>query len=176
MVNPQQKNYIILGLSLISSILLIVQFMHSRQQNNFVHPSLVPVNVSSDSKKIEMKTPYEQNQVKNTIGKHNSEIQACYFKHLETPKPVTMGRVSVDWHISPEGKVISPQVINSTMDNKSLGECIVKEVQKFEFPPPPTDKPLYATFSYVFHKQGESTAPQLISNPAKGNKPKREKR
>ena len=69
MVNPQQKNYIILGLSLVSSILLIVQFIHSRQQNNFVHPSLVPVNVSSDSKKIEMKTPYEQNQVKNT--RHN---------------------------------------------------------------------------------------------------------
>lgn len=176
MLNQQQKNYVILGLSVVCSTLLIVQFMRSGKQNDFVHPSLVPINVSSDSKKIEMKTPYEQNQVKNTIGKHNSEIQACYLKHLETSKPVTMGRVSLDWHISPEGKVISPQVITSNMYDKDLSDCIVKEVQKFEFPRPPTDKPVYANFSYVFHKEGESMAPQLVSNPKKKDKPNREKR
>ncbi len=122
-----------------------------------------------------MKTPYEQNQVRNTIVKYNPEIQDCYLKHLETPNATIMGRVLIDWHISPEGKVISPQVINSNMDNKELGECIVNKVQKFEFPPPPTDKPVYATFSYVFHKQGQSTAPQLISTPPKKGKSNKEK-
>lgn len=161
MLNEKQKNYVLVGLAGLVVVLLL--------QNNFrqtksteVHPSLVPVNVGGDKQKPEYKTPYEQNQVRNTIVKNNQIVQECYLKHLEKENAIGSGRVQVDWQIAPSGDTLNPQVVTSTLDDKEMDECIVEKVKAFQFPPPPSDKPVYTTFTYVFRKQGESVAPQMV--------------
>ena len=161
-MNEQRKNFLIVGLLILCGVLLIGQWWN-RSKTESIHPSLIPVNVSGDSKKVELKTPYEQNQVRNTIGKYNADIQKCYLKHLEKPNAISLGRVQIDWQISPSGETLSPQVVSSNMNDQEFGNCIVEKVKTFKFPPPPSDKPVYTTFTYVFHKEGESLGPQLVT-------------
>lgn len=172
MLNEKQKNFLLVGLGGLVVVLLGMNLLKP-QRSSEIHPSLIPVNVGSDKQKPEYKTPYEQNQVRNTIVKNNSIIQECYLKHLEKENAVSSGRLQVDWQISPSGDTLSPQVVNSTLEDKELDECIVGKVSTFKFPPPPSDKPVYTTFTYVFRKAGESVAPQMVpfpSNPDKKTK------
>ncbi|MFM8314253.1 MAG: AgmX/PglI C-terminal domain-containing protein, partial [Deltaproteobacteria bacterium] len=127
-----------------------------------VHPALVPVNVSNNKEKPEFKSPYEQNQVRNTILKNNKTIQECYLKHLDQKEAKTSGKVQVDWQIAPNGEVLTPQVVTSTMNSKNLEDCVLSKVKTFSFPPPPSDKPVYTTFTYLFRKEGESQAPVMV--------------
>lgn len=160
MLNETLKNYLLIGLT--AAVLGLGIFVLRGPSQVTVHPSLVPVNVSSDKEKPEYKSPYEQNQVRNTIVKNNPRIQECYLKHLEIPDAITSGRVLVDWNISPAGEVISPSIVSSTMNDKAMGECIIGHLMTFKFPAPPSDKPIYTTFTYMFRKEGESMAPQMI--------------
>ena len=160
MINESQKNYLLVGLTVVVLGLVIYVLRGASQVT--VHPSLVPVNVSSEKEKPEYKSPYEQNQVRNTIVKNNPLIQDCYIKHLELKDAVTAGRVQVDWHIAASGEVISPAVVYSSMNNKGLDECIIGLLRTLKFPPPPSDNPVYTTFTYMFRKQGESMAPQIV--------------
>jgi TonB family protein len=166
MFNEKQKNFLLVGLGALVLVLLVLNLFRPNKSSE-IHPSLIPVNVGSDKQKPEYKTPYEQNQVRNTIVKNNSIVQECYIKHLEKENAVTSGRVQVDWQISPSGDTLSPQVVTSTLDDKDMDDCIVEKVKTFRFPPPPSDKPVYTTFTYVFRKAGESVAPQMVpfSNP-----------
>lgn len=160
MISEQQKTYLLICLAAMVIVLTVYVFRSPSQTT--VHPSLVPVNVSSDKEKPEYKSPYEQNQVRNTIVKNNPLIQECYLNHLKIPNAVTSGRVQVDWHISPTGIVESPSVVSSTMNDKAMDECILGHLKNFKFPAPPSEKSIYTTFTYMFRKEGESVAPQMI--------------
>jgi len=164
MLNEQQKNYVLIGLGVVIVILLAMNVLGSRKetQKSEIHPSLVPVNVGGDKQKPEFKSPYEQNQVRNTIVKNNPIIQDCYLKHLEKKEAISSGKVQVDWQIAPSGDALSPQVVISTLNDKELDDCILEKVKSFKFPPPPSDKPIYTTFTYVFRKAGESVAPEMV--------------
>lgn len=160
MLNDKQKNMILVVLAGLVVVMGFYLLRNSPEKS--VHPSLVPVNVSGDKEKPEYKSPYEQNQVKNTIVKNNPQIQECYLKHLEEKEAISSGRVRLDWQISPEGEVLSPQVVTSSMNNPKLDDCILGKFKKFKFPAPPSDKPVYTTFTYIFRKEGESMAPKMV--------------
>lgn len=164
MLKETQKNAALIGLTILVVVLLAFNFFGIRKdtQKSEIHPSLIPVNVGSDKQKPEFKSPYEQNQVRNTIVKNNPLIQECYLKHLEKKEAVSSGKVQVDWQIDPSGDTLSPQVVISTLGDKDLDECILGKVKTFKFPPPPSDKPVYTTFTYVFRKEGESLAPEMV--------------
>lgn len=165
-----QKNYLIAVLSVIVLAILGSQFLRGPgKSSSEVDPSLVPINISKDSKKTEYTTPYQANQVRNTVVKNNPQIQSCYLKHLEKKDAITTGRIQIDWQITPSGDVLSPQVVVSNLDDKDLEKCILEKFQTFKFPPPPTDKPVYSTFNYAFHREGDSIAPQLVTTPKKKN-------
>jgi TonB family protein len=160
-MNEKQKNIALVGSFGLSVVLVGVLFLRTPKSQP-VHPSLIPVNVSSEKQKPEYKSPYEQNQVKNTIVKNNPLIQECYLAHLKKEKALTSGKVQVDWQISPQGETLMPQIVTSTLDDSDMDQCVLEKVKTFQFPPPPSDKPVYTTFTYVFRKQGESVAPQMV--------------
>jgi hypothetical protein len=170
-MTDSQKNYVIVGLAGILVVIVGSQWLKGASRSSReVDPSLIPMNVSNDPKKTEYSTPYEVNQVRNTIVKNTSVIQPCYLKHLEKKDAVTSGHLQLDWQISPSGEVISPQVVTSNLEDKDLEKCIVDKFKTLKFPPPPSDKPVYSSFNYVFHKEGESLAPQLVSTPQDSSK------
>jgi len=160
-MTEKQKTSALIFLSVL--VMFLVGFIaFNFQKNQAIHPSLIPVNVSGEKQKPEYKSPYEQNQVRNTIVKNNASIQECYLNHLNIKDAVTSGKVQVDWQISPQGETLNPQIVTSTMDDKAMDQCILDKVKTFQFPAPPSDKAIYTTFTYVFRKQGESVAPQMI--------------
>lgn len=160
MRTTKNKTYVLMGLTVIVTATAVT--MLKLPQNTTVHPSLVPVNVSHNKEKPEFKSPYEQNQVRNTILKNNKSIQECYLKHLEQKEAKTSGKLQIDWQIAPSGETLSPQVVASTMNSKALEECVLNKVKTFSFPPPPSEKPIYTTFTYLFRKDGESQAPIMV--------------
>ena len=160
MLTDKLKNILLIVLT--GLVVMMGSYLLHNSGEKSIHPSLVPVNVSGDKEKPEYKSPYEQNQVKNTIVKNNPQIQECYLKHLEEKDAVSSGRVRLDWNISPEGEVLSPQVISSSMNNSQLDNCILGKFKEFKFPAPPSDKPVYTTFTYIFRKEGESMAPKMV--------------
>jgi hypothetical protein len=160
MLTKRNKTYILIGLTVL--ITATTATMIRPSNNTAVHPDLVPINVSSNKEKPEFKSPYEQNQVRNTILKNNKLIQECYLKHLEQKDAKTSGKLQIDWQIAPSGETLSPQVVASTMNSKTLEECVVTKVKAFNFPAPPSDKPIYSTFTYLFRKDGESQAPVMV--------------
>ena len=164
MLNDKQKNMALIGLGAVVVVLLALNLLKPKSEStkSEIHPSLVPVNIGGDKQKPEFKSPYEQNQVRNTIVKNNSQIQECYLKHLEKKNAISSGRVQVDWQIDPSGDTLSPQVVVSSLEDKDLDDCILGKVKSFKFPPPPSDKQIYTTFTYVFRKEGESMAPQMV--------------
>ncbi|NBT58655.1 energy transducer TonB [bacterium] len=164
MLSEKRKDYALIGMGALVLILLVSNLLSARRDSlkSEIHPSLVPVNVGGDKQKPEFKSPYEQNQVRNTIVKNNPTIQDCYLKHLEKKDAISSGKVQVDWQIDSSGDTLSPQIVISTLDDKEFDDCVVEKVKTFKFPPPPSDKPIYTTFTYVFRKQGESVAPQMV--------------
>jgi hypothetical protein len=160
MATEKFKTYALIGLTL--TLVGVGFVVLTNQKKTEVHPALVPVNVSTNKDKPDYKSSYEQNQVRNTILKNNKSVQECYLKHLEEKDSVTSGKVQVDWQISPDGTVLSPQVVTSTMKSKNLEDCILARLKAFNFPPPPSDKPVYTTFTYSFRKEGESLAPMMV--------------
>jgi hypothetical protein len=83
------------------------------------------------------KDPYKEKAVNNSLTKRTSEIQACYKQFLQANPQKTDGFVEVDWQISPEGKTLKPEVIQTDLESKELGSCITKVLSAIEFPPPP---------------------------------------
>jgi hypothetical protein len=95
-------------------------------------------------------TPYERREVKNTIIKNADSIQSCYKELLATSPKIKNGKVVVDWQIGTEGQVISPSVITSEFQDKTMNDCLVKKIGAIEFPPPPDGKRQYISHKFFF--------------------------
>ena len=101
---------------------------------------------------------YEQNEVRNTLTKRASPpIQACFKALTDRDPAIHKGKVDVDWHILPSGKTKTPEIVAS--DLPQLNECIVRVLKDIEFPPPPTDRPVYVSHAFVFKAEEPSGAP-----------------
>ncbi|MCP5502236.1 MAG: AgmX/PglI C-terminal domain-containing protein [Leptospiraceae bacterium] len=89
--------------------------------------------------------PYLQNQVKNRIIKGYAELQDCYKEYLDKNPKITDGDVKMDWQIDTDGKVLSPDVILSPLEN-SFHLCMKKKIANWQFPQPLVQKYIVHTF------------------------------
>ncbi len=69
------------------------------------------------------------------IRSHLAEIRFCYEREL-TKNPNLLGRISVQFTVAASGEVIASLLQNSTMDNASVEDCVVRTVRQWKFPKP----------------------------------------
>ncbi len=98
-------------------------------------------------------SPYERNEVKNTILKNVSGVQECYKQHLVRTPSVSDGAVKLDWQITPKGDVVRPEVVRDEMQDPVITQCLISQVEKWKFPPPPTNVPFYVSHTFRFKKE-----------------------
>lgn len=93
--------------------------------------------------------PYEKEQVKNTIVKNSKLIQECYLDWLKSNPKAESVTVKIDWTISPNGSVDSPQVVDSSAE-QPMNDCLVNKMKTIEFPQPPEGRPFYVAHKFSF--------------------------
>ena len=96
---------------------------------------------------------YANGAVKNVILRNAAEIRTCYESYLEASPSVDEGKVTIDWQIDADGKVVKPAVVTSELDGETLADCLVARFAGFEFPPPPDRRKTYAVHTFVFRRE-----------------------
>lgn len=106
-------------------------------------------------------TPYESNQVRNTIAKNNHKIKDCYDKFVETAPKVTDGKVVVDWQIASNGDVIKAEIVSSEIGSDALHSCVTTSIKGWSFPPTLVEANIYTSFTFVFKADKTAMKPKV---------------
>lgn len=116
-------------------------------------------------------SPYHKREVNNTIKKHRSAMQSCYNTHLANKPNIEEGKIQFDWQIEPDGGVEKVGVIYNEFQVTGIETCLKKEIESWDFPPPPEqNRNTYAEYTFHFRKQEnlpkpEDFAPKMINTP-----------
>jgi len=156
------KNTTTLVIAGISAIFIIViAFMYyrmSRMEDRYLQ-LLSQSQQTAPGKDGRNTDPYISGPVKNTVVKHSSEILACYKEFLERNKSnadlkfIKEGSVSMDWQISEDGVVLSPEVVRSNFTDAEFHACIIKKIEKWRFPEPPFGSNKYVEHTFRFQDE-----------------------
>ena len=146
------KTIIIVAL-LITIVVLLSIILFQEQEPKIVYRP-APETESPPADRRSASSDYSKNQVRNTITKKWREMQQCYNQFLASdPKPEkTDGRIKVDWQVTAEGKVISPEIVTSEINHPGLEECLISRIRSWQFPPPPSGKNTYVVHKFNFKK------------------------
>jgi len=96
----------------------------------------------------------DRNGVLRVIQNHKSVIRRCYEKELRF-KTSLSGRLVVKFEIGDKGKVLSAKVDESSLDNKSVENCITNELVTWLFPEPPANSVAEVLFPFTFQNKDE---------------------
>lgn len=143
---PYQKEILIIaGTTFVLSIVYFLFLRPTPNGNSMTQPKM-----EVDQKGL---SPYHKREVNLTITKHKRNIQLCYNAYLETKPKTEDGKIQFDWQIEPEGTPTKVEPIQSDFTSDSFIKCIQKEIESWEFPPPPEkSRNTYAEFTFHFKK------------------------
>ncbi len=87
--------------------------------------------------------------IRRVVRDHQQEVQACYERALNQ-SPGLSGKIVMEWEILGHGKVGRVKVLNSSIGNASVAECMTKALKGWTFPEPPVDQIAVVAFPFVF--------------------------
>ena len=87
-------------------------------------------------------------QVRHSVETHIQDIKTCFDQVLRK-KPGLKGKVVLEWQISIGGRVENAKVKSSTIEIKSLQECLLTKLQSWQFPLPPAGEPINVSYPFV---------------------------
>ena len=148
-MDDKMKNNLILIMGA-ALVVLLAFILFGKNSSSGTDPRLV---AGKDSKSG--KSPYHRIEIKNTMTKYVKPVRDCYNDYLESSPEVTDGEIMVDWQIDSDGDVVKAEVVRSGFTGEKLGNCIVGVISSIEFPPPPSDKNVYADYKFFFKKVEE---------------------
>lgn len=73
--------------------------------------------------------------IQRVVNARQSGIQYCYEKELAR-NPELQGKVTLSWRIGLDGKVVKVIVENSTLGDKTVEGCMMRQVERWAFKPP----------------------------------------
>jgi hypothetical protein len=138
------KNIVIGALAGIVITLIIVMLIPKRQD-----PVSYPQTEKGD--KTKAVSPYQANQVKNTIIKNYKGIKTCFMEYSALKPAVKEGTMRMDFEIDGDGRVIKAGVIHDPFNNEVFRNCMIDTVKKIEFPRPNIPAPVYIDHKFIFN-------------------------
>ncbi len=75
----------------------------------------------------------DERAVQMALKRRERGIQQCYERSLKS-NPKLKGRVVVEWGINEEGRALSVKIIQSTISDPKVGECISDIIGRIRFP------------------------------------------
>lgn len=73
--------------------------------------------------------------ITRVVSARQSGITYCYEKELAR-NPELQGKVTMNWRIGLDGKVVKVLVENSTLNNKTVEGCMSRQIERWTFPKP----------------------------------------
>jgi hypothetical protein len=77
----------------------------------------------------------KEKDISRVVSARQRGIQYCYEKELNR-NPELQGKVTMNWRIGLDGKVMKVIVENSTLGNKTVEGCMTRQVKRWTFPKP----------------------------------------
>ncbi|MCB9545184.1 MAG: AgmX/PglI C-terminal domain-containing protein [Myxococcales bacterium] len=77
----------------------------------------------------------KQQDIQRVVSARSSGIQYCYERELAR-NPELQGKVSMSWRIGLDGKVVKAIVESSTLGNKTVEGCMLRQIERWTFPKP----------------------------------------
>jgi outer membrane biosynthesis protein TonB len=91
--------------------------------------------------------------IDSIVRKRQDRIRLCYERQLNFV-PNLAGKVTVQFVIGTEGQVRKSTIIEDTMNNKAVKECITTEVSQWIFPKPKGNTDVVVDYPFVFESGG----------------------
>src|SRR5690606_29009104 len=85
--------------------------------------------------KAKVRGALDKDIIRRIVRAHINEVRGCYNQGL-SKNPNLQGRVAVNFVITTTGTVGSSVVQETTLQDKSVANCIAKAVKRWKFPKP----------------------------------------
>lgn len=93
----------------------------------------------------------DRDQIAAVINRHKGQVIYCYEKGLQV-KPNLSGRVTVDFVISPSGRVSRARASNSSLNFSQVESCIVGKLKGWKFPKPVGNVNVNVSYPFVLRR------------------------
>ena len=94
-----------------------------------------------------------QEVVGRYIQRYWAQFKYCYEREL-TKDPNLYGKVTVTFTIAGNGRVSEASVIQTTMNNANVEECVLRVVRRIRFPTPKGGGEVIVTYPFMFTTAG----------------------
>ncbi|MDP1828106.1 MAG: AgmX/PglI C-terminal domain-containing protein [Archangium sp.] len=91
----------------------------------------------------------DKDVILKVIKHHQNEIKFCYEMELQKNRELA-GTVKVRWLIGPAGAVLDTGVLDDTLNNARVTECIRGRIARWRFPAPAGGGAVSVTFPWIF--------------------------
>lgn len=111
-----------------------------------------PESASDDPPKAKVKGALDANEVRQVVRSNIPDVQACYEETLRS-RPGVEGRVTVQFAIGADGRVLVAVVAESSVGDATLEACVVEAVKGWVFPEPHGGGKVVVTYPFVFEAE-----------------------
>ncbi len=95
--------------------------------------------------------PISEKDINKQFDDKMKDFSFCIYKGMQEDSDMKHGRVTVEYIVSPEGKVLYSGVYMSTFGNLTVENCIAAGVREMKFPAPKHGKKVSLAHSILLH-------------------------
>jgi hypothetical protein len=95
----------------------------------------------------------DRDVIDNIVKRRQDRIRLCYERQLNF-SPGLSGKVTISFSIGAQGQVIKDDIIEDTMKNSAIDNCIRAEVKSWTFPKPSGGAQVNVDYPFVFESGG----------------------
>ncbi len=106
-------------------------------------------NIKIESGKPQITGSLDKEIVRRVINQHKAEVLYCYEKEL-VRTPGLNGKVTVEFLIAANGRVTQSRVIETSMNNRNVEDCVVGKIRNWPFPQPKGGGMAIVTYPFIF--------------------------
>jgi hypothetical protein len=90
----------------------------------------------------------DRSQIQATIMRYLSQVRACYEEGLKRT-PSMIGQVTMAFEVGPQGQMDFAKVQRSSLNDRSVEDCIQMKMMNWKFPQPRGGKAVKVTYPFM---------------------------
>lgn len=106
-------------------------------------------NIEISESALESEGGIDREAILRVIRNNLAQLRNCYETELNR-NPNLYGEVKINWEVGAAGRVKAAKVSSSSMNNKTVENCIITRFKAWRFPEPPLNQSYEVNFPFVF--------------------------